>query len=229
MPLHFRAPALLLAATLISSACNAEEISQGVQIKPENLSAPINEQPYFGFLPKSAEMKAADNNFVASIQAQGYSRSQAAGQAAQRGWDAINRGDWSTASKRFNQASLLDSSQSQIAHGFAIVVAERDKATNYALELFKAAAQLQNPLPTLPADHARVLLMNGRPAEAIPLLQKAIAQTPTWEVPYSNLANAYFELGKTTEACETLKKVPANKNPNVQNDMRRVTLLAKCQ
>jgi predicted Zn-dependent protease len=200
-----------------------------VHVKPQKLAVPVNEQPYFGFLPKTAEHKAADDRLIASALGQGHSRQQAADHGAKAGWQAIMRGDWSMASKRFNQASLFDPSLSQIAHGFAIIVAERDRATDYAIELFNAAARLRNPLPSLPADHARVLLMNRRPAEAIPLLQKAIRQTPSWEVPYSNLANAYFDLGKTAEACEALKNIPANNNPNVRHDARRIAERAKCQ
>lgn len=218
-----------IVAAFCTSASFAEEIANGVTVKPERLALPVNEQPYFGFVSKPVEMKAADEKMISAVQAQGYTRQQAANHAAQRGWEAINKGDWSTASKRFNQASLFEPAMSQIAHGFAIIVTERDRVPNYAVELFKAAAQLKDPLPSLPADHARVLLMSGRPAEAIPLLQKAIAQTPAWAVPYSNLANAYFDMGKTAEACAALKKIPANNNPNVQNDTRRIIQLAKCQ
>jgi Flp pilus assembly protein TadD len=229
MKTEFRKWLCILAISICVTGSHAEEISQGVHVRPQKLAVPINEQPYFGFLPKSAGQQVADERLVATALGQGYTRQQAADHSAKAGWQAIMRGDWSTASKRFNQASLFDPSLSQTAHGFAIIVAERDRAPDYAIELFSAAARLKGPLPSLPADHARVLLMNGRPAEAIPLLQKAIKQTPSWEVPHLNLANAYSDLGKTAEACEALKNIPANNNPNVQNDARRIAARAGCQ
>lgn len=228
MKTKFRALFLVLATTLFAAESLSGEIANGIHIKPEKLALPANEQPYFGFLAKSVEQKAADQRFVEAVLSKGIARHQAAESAANAGWQSIMRQDWGTASKRFNQASLFDPSMSQIAHGFAIIVAERDRAQNYASELFIAAAKLKNPLPSLPADHARMLLMNRRPTEAIPLLQRAIEQTPTWEVPYSNLANAYFEIGKNAEACAALKKIPPNNNPDVLSDARRVASLAKC-
>lgn len=219
-----------MAAVVLAGAAGAGEISPGISIVPRPLDAPINEQPYFGFAKKTDAQKEADATFVETITVRGgRSREQGGKEVAAAGWQFIfQRGDWATAAKRFNQAWLLDPSRSDIAHGFAIITAERFNNLDYALDLFNTAQKLKGPLPSLPADHGRALLKGGRPAEAIPLLEQAVRQTPDWAVPHSNLANAYLETGQMQRACEALAKVPSTNNANVRQDMARVRERAGC-
>jgi tetratricopeptide (TPR) repeat protein len=218
-----------LSIGLLSNPVGAAEIRPGVSIAPAALDAPINEQPYFGFATKTEGQKAADARFLSDIDKQGHSRADAAKQVIRAGWEfALGKRDYETAAKRFNQAYLLDPSQSQIAHGFAIIVMERFRNPDYALALLKAAAQLSDPSTALLADHARILLISKRPQEAIPLLQEAIRRTPDWPVPYLNLANAYFDLGQMQQACEALTKIPPNTQPNIKSNSDRIKALAKC-
>ena len=63
-----RAAALVatLAPTL-AAAAETVEVVPGVQVTKRTYSAPVNEQPFFGFAAKSPEEKAADEKFVDAI------------------------------------------------------------------------------------------------------------------------------------------------------------------
>lgn len=208
----------------------AGEIARGVTVSPVAFDVSINEAPFFGFVKKNEAQKQADAKFIAAVNRQpGISRKQAVDRLLGEGWAGVGRGDWVFAGRRFNQAWLLDPERSDIAHGFAIIVFERFKHAEYSLALFIAAMRLSDPLPTLPADHARVLMKLGRPAEAIPLLQLAIQLAPESAIPYSNLAVAYVQAGQSSLACETRLKVPRNTNLIVEANMNLVRELAKCR
>lgn len=220
---------LTLAVVLRFSSVHAGEISSGVSVVPSQLNAPMNEQPYFGFQPKTDQMKLADEALIASVLKAGTSREVGANRAVQVAWQSIGAGRFDEAARRLNQAWLLQPERSDIAHVFAIVVHQRFQDTNYALRLFAAAAALSKPMPTLPADHARMLLVTKRPQLAIPLLEQAIQRTPDWAVPKANLAMALFETGQRERACEALATVSGREIESVRGDMALLRAAAKCQ
>lgn len=220
----------LLVALGLTAHAQAAEIAPGVSITPRAFDVPINEQPFFGFMDKTEDQKAADAKFVEAITVKnGLSREEGGKRVARAGWQFIfERGDWETAAKRFNQAWLLDPKRSEIAHGFAIIVFERFRDHEYAGTLFRVAKSLKEPLPSLPADHGRMLLRAGKPAEAIPLLEEAIAKTPDWALPHANLASAYSETGQPAKACAVLDKTPTKASDELKQHMARVRTQAKC-
>ena len=78
------AVAVTLAFTL-SAAAETVEVAPGVQVTKRAYTAPINEQPFFGFAVKDSAQQAADANFVnAIIQAAG-TREKAFDETAKRG------------------------------------------------------------------------------------------------------------------------------------------------
>ena len=86
------AVAVTLAFTL-SAAAETVEVAPGVQVTKRTYSAPINEQPFFGFAVKDSAQKAADANFVnAIIQAAG-TREKAFEETTKRGWRASQCGE----------------------------------------------------------------------------------------------------------------------------------------
>jgi thioredoxin-like negative regulator of GroEL len=222
--------AFMLAMTVVLTCrpVSAGEISAGVSVAPSELSAPINEQPYFGFLPKTNSMKAADEAFIAGVLKTGVGREAGANRAVQVAWQAIVAGRVDEAARRLNQAWLLQPERSDIAHMFAIVAHQRFQDAPYALRLFSAAASLANPMPTLPADHARMLLVTKQPQLAIPLLELAIQRTPDWAVPKANLAMALYETGQRERACEVLTTVSGREIESVRGDMTFLRNAARC-
>ncbi len=155
-------------------------------------------------------------------------RAKAARSASNRGWDYIQQGDFVTAAKRFNQAYLLDPMDSALYHGFAVVVFERFRDIAYAEELFQAAAKANSPFSTLSADHGRILLIAGRPADAMPLLEKGMLANPKWATPRVNLAWAKLMTGSSEAACKLIAGIAADDMTADQNDIALIRTRAKC-
>ncbi|HEY8383699.1 MAG TPA: tetratricopeptide repeat protein [Microvirga sp.] len=205
------------------------EVAPGVTVNRRVYPVPANEAPFFNFAAKSADQKAADDALVARVRGTGIDPRHAAQRALAQGWQAVIQGqDFATGARRFNQAYLLDPSESGIYQGFAAIAASRFKDFAFADELFRIAARMRNPSPALPADHARVMLMAGRPADAKPLLEKAIAADPGWAVPRANLAWTMLQLGDPKEACRLAGKVAGRDLEQTSADMTKLRQLAKC-
>ena len=167
------AVALTLAFTL-SAAAETVEVAPGVQVTKRAYTAPINEQPFFGFAVKDSAQQAADANFVnAIIQAAG-TREKAFDETAKRGWRAVNAGRMGEAAQRFNQAFLISPEQSAVYQGFAAVTQARFKDLDATEELFRIALKQPHPMKALNADYGRFLLIAKRPRDAQPVLEQAV-------------------------------------------------------
>src|ERR1041385_6444292 len=102
------------------------------------LAVPNNEQPMFGGQPKTPEMVAADEAFIAAVAKRGFTRAQGSDKSVQLGWQYFfDKHDIATAMKRFNQAWLLDPDNGDAFHGFAVLVMERDHDAAQADALFR--------------------------------------------------------------------------------------------
>ncbi|HKH96068.1 MAG TPA: hypothetical protein VKA39_06070 [Beijerinckiaceae bacterium] len=205
------------------------EVVPGVTVTRKTFPVPANEAPFFGFADKTAAQKAADEALISGALARVPDRSSAAQMATAAGWQAlIAGGDFATAGKRFNQAYLLDPHESGSYHGFRAVAASRLKDFDFADELFRVAARMNNPARTLSADHGRVLLMANRPAQAKPLLEKAILDNPDWAVPRANLAWASLQLGDAKAACRLAGEATGRDAASIAGDMEALKRQARC-
>ena len=205
------------------------EVAPGVSVSRKTYRAPSNEAPFFNFAEKTDAEKAADRKLVAAVLEQVPVRSQAAGTAVSAGMRAfLGQNDVATAAKRFNQAYLIDPLQSGVYHSFALVAAARFDDIEYADELFRTAARMRSPAPTLRADHGRMLLIAGRPAEARPLLQQAVQDIPEWAVPRMNLAWATLQAGNREEACRLMTQVKGQGLESVAGDLAMFKQKAGC-
>lgn len=211
----------LMAATIPTLAqAQKAEVASGVSVSRKTYRVPDNEAPFFNFAEKNDAQKAADQKLVAAVLERVPDRARAAGTAIDAGMRAfLSDNDTATAAKRFNQAFLLDPRQSGIYHGFALVAATRFKDFAYADELFGLAARMKSPAPPLRADHGRMLLMAGRPAEAKPLLEQAVKDTPDWAVPRMNLTWAVLQTGNRDEACRLATQVKGKDLASVERDL----------
>lgn len=226
-----RVALLVWALIAPASAVHAQkaEVAPGVPVTRKTYQVPVNEAPFFNFAEKNEAQKLADQKLVADLLRQIPDHSQAAAAAIKAGMRAfLIDNDYVTAAKRFNQAYLFDPQQSDIYHGFAMVVAARFKDFDYADELFRVAARMQSPSPSLKADHGRTLLMAGRPAEARPLLEAAVKDTPDWAVPRMNLVWAVFLTGDRDEACRLKALVRGQNFEHVETDLTLFTKKAGC-
>ncbi len=220
--------ALGLLAPAIAQAQKVE-VAPGVVVTRKTYQVPSNEAPFFNFIEKNEGQKATDERLIAGLIQQGYGRAEAADAAIVSGTRIfLQDRDVATAAKRFNQAYLLDPQQSGIYHGFAMVVTDRFKDFEYADELYRVAARMKSPAASLSADHGRMFLMAGRPTDAVPLLRKAVVDTPEWVVPRMNLAWAVLLSGNRDEACRLKAQVKGQGQDNVLQDLKVFQQKANC-
>jgi Tfp pilus assembly protein PilF len=226
-----RAAALVatLASTL-AAAAETVEVVPGVQVTKRAYSAPINEQPFFGFAAKNPEEKAADDKFVSAIVEATGSREKAFDETTLRGWRAINAGKIKEAAVRFNQAFLILPEQSRVYHGFAVVAQARFNDLDAADEFFRIALERPNPVKALKADYGRFLLVAKRPRDAQSVLEQAVKDAPDFGDAWTNLAWARFQNGDAAAACtaaeEAAKHRPSN---NSMGDLTMVRNVAQCK
>lgn len=226
----FRVAAFVTLALTLSAAAETVEVAPGVQVTKRSYTAPVNEQPFFGFTAKTPEQKAEDDKFVAAIIRETGSREKAFEEITKRAWIAIQAGKVREAAVRFNQAYLVSPDQSTIYHGFAVIAQARFNDFEAADELFKIALKQPNPVKALKADYGRLLLMAKRPRDAQEVLDQAVKETPDFSDAWTNLAWARFQNGDPAAACvaaeEAAKKRPSN---NSISDLTAVRTVAQCK
>ena len=217
-------------ASTLAAAAETVEVVPGVQVTKRTYSAPVNEQPFFGFAAKSPEEKAADEKFVDAIVGATGSREKAFDETTLRGWRAINTGKIKEAAVRFNQAFLILPEQSRVYHGFAVIAQARFNDLDAADELFRIALDRPNPVKALKADYGRFLLVAKRPRDAQSVLEQAVKEAPDFGDAWTNLAWARFQNGDAAAACaaaeEAAKHRPSN---NSMGDLTAVRSVAQCK
>lgn len=225
-----RAAAFVTLAFAFPAAAETVEVVPGVQVTKRSYTAPVNEQPFFGFAAKTAEQKAEDEKFVAAIINASGTREKAFEEITKRAWIAIQGGKVREAAVRFNQAFLVSPNESSIFHGFAVIAQARFNDYEAADELFKIALKQPHPVKALKADYGRLLLMAKRPRDAQEVLDQAVKESPDLSDAWTNLAWARFQNGDPAAACaaadEAAKKRPTN---NSISDLTAVRNFAKCK
>ena len=221
-----------LAAAGFAHSASAEtvQLAPGIQVTKHSYSAPINEQPFFGFEAKTTEQREADDKFVKALVEATGSREKALDEVSNRGWRALAGGRYGEAAQRFNQAFLVDPEQSVVYHGLAVVAQIRFKDIAFAEELYRIARKQPNPLKMLNADYGRVLLVDKRPKEAQPVLEQAVKDAPDFGDAWINLAWARQQNGDDNAACaaadEAMKLRPS---ANAKVDLAKLKATAQCK
>jgi predicted Zn-dependent protease len=227
----FRVAAFLASLAFGHSAlADTVEIAPGIQITKRTYSAPVNEQPFFGFAIKTDAQREADEKFVKALLDATGTREKALDEITRRGWRALATGKPGEAAMRFNQAFLLAPEQSVVYHGLAVVAQIRFNDLAFAEELLRIARKQPNPLKMLNADYGRVLLVDKRPKEAQPVLEQAVKDAPDFRDAWTNLAWARLQNGDAAAACaaadEATKQRPSG---NSNTDLTALRSSAQCK
>lgn len=99
----------------------------------------INLAPLYGYYPKDNEYKDADNKFIAIALSDCKCDSSTASKIYSKfGWDYFRDSNFEVASKRFNQAYLLDSTNFHIYWGFAAIMGHQ-RRNDESIILFNKA------------------------------------------------------------------------------------------
>src|SRR6476619_1910371 len=225
-----RAIAVVTLAWTLPATAETVEVTPGVQVTKRSYTAPVNEQPLFGFTDKSPEQNAEDEKFVTAIVGATGSREKAFEETTKRAWIAIQAGKVREAAVRFNQAFLISPDQSTVYHGFAVIAQARFNDFDAADELFKIALKQPNPVKALKADCGRLLLIAKRPRDAQEVLDQAVKEAPDFSDAWTNLAWARFQNGDPAAACaaaeEAAKKRPST---NSSGDLTAVRNADRCK
>ena len=221
--------AFLIASFVWSATASAEtvEVVPGVRLTKRSYDLPINEQPFYGFAKKNHIMLDADKKFIESELKAVGTPEKAYERSLGYGWQAFNAGHLVIAARRFNQASLFTREPSALYHSFAVIAQTHLNDPGYAEELFKIAATRPNPWKSLNADYGRFLMMTRRPAEALPVLEQAVRDTPDMGYAWSNLDFARLFAGNRDGACAAAAE--AAKLPSTRaSDLSMLKTAAKC-
>jgi Tfp pilus assembly protein PilF len=187
------------------------------------LAVPLNEQPMYGNQPKTTEMQAADDQFIANAAKLGYNRVQASDKSVQLGWQYFSqRHDIATAMKRFNQAWLADPDNGDAFHGFAILVMERDHDATQADDLFQKGIAKPRQSPGIWLDYGRFLLSTSKPAAAVPVLRKALTFSDMGPDAQALLTIALYSSGDVAAACTERDKVLDGAQQSIRSAIRQL-------
>lgn len=220
----------LLGCVLAVAPSLAEEaiVAPGISVSKRSYDAPLNETPFFGFREKTAQQHAADRAFVEFVEANG-GREAGLRRALQLAGQALAANDLASAARRYNQAYLLLPGASEIYHGFAIIAAGRFRDTPFAEELYTIALRLKPNDEAVLADYGRLLLTEGKPERALPMLEGVVRHPKAGAMHWSNLGFAYVQTGQRAKACEALA-IARTKSPpeGLQGDLKILAGAAGC-
>lgn len=151
---------------------------------------PVNEQIMYGGVEVTDGLLKANEVFLQKVDETGVGRADASDQFAKLGWQAFGAGDISTASKRFNQAWLLNPENPSAYWAFGIIAYDRDNRLDFASKMFDKALSLKEH-STIYSDYGRIYERAGQPEKAIELFMKGLELNSKEKGCYIGLMRAY--------------------------------------
>jgi len=162
-----------------------------------------NEIPKYGGIKKTPEMVLMDEKFIDAMVQEFGSRDKAAADMIRLGFASLEKADWQTAMKRFNQAWLLSPDKPEVPWGFGAALSLEGKfeeSEKYFQEA-EALAQKNGRLRTDFGFLYQLWAFGGttdksqretRLNRSIELFGKAAELEPTYELTYFDWAVSLF-------------------------------------
>jgi tetratricopeptide (TPR) repeat protein len=180
------------------------------------LAQDISLEPKYGSQPKNEAQKAADTQFLATIDEQYKGdRKQAADDLSNQGWQFLRQGNVQDAMKRFNQAWLIDRSKGSALWGMAVIQAGSGKFDE-ALKLFAEADPIMGSDIDFSTDYAKATGIAWVQAKNDALLEDALSRfaqvyekAPQHTLNLQNWAITLFYVGNYAEAWNRIKLAEA--------------------
>ncbi len=123
------------------------------------------------------------------------------------GFEHLFADRFSKAELLFEEARTLDPQNGEAWHGLALVALSRHGDIARADTLFRKAIELPGTSPVAFGNFGRFLIAESRYAEAIPVLEKALARDPDFDAARARLAIALFAAGRKDEACRLARSI----------------------
>ncbi|WP_152560119.1 tetratricopeptide repeat protein [Hymenobacter sp. IS2118] len=158
----------------------------------------INLVPMYGRVKKCPEQIAADQQFFAYCEKTFKSRQEAAAAFASRGWDHFYANELDVSMKRFNQAWMLDSTNTQVYWGFGNILGkQRHFAASrsflrLAIRLNPTNAKVLNDASNSYINHFLATKNFAALDTSVLYLKQAIKLNPKQARPYADLTAAYY-------------------------------------
>jgi len=217
---------LVLIITPFFTSCSKR---QNIVEKEENYECiqGINLMPMYGHVKKCKEQIESDKNFLQLCEQQFGNLKKASAVHVDMGWHYFKNGDTETAMKRFNQAWLLDSLNSNVYWGFGVIEGKLERIDE-SIKLLNRSVKL-NPENALVWQSLAV--MNGEKYKQendfqcletmVEHLKKSIALSFQHEESYRLLTVAYCDLSQQDSAFKYMQ-ITDQMNPKlIDADLRK--------
>jgi tetratricopeptide (TPR) repeat protein len=191
---------------------------------PKNQALRIDETPMYGGIDRSivTELRDGDMKFISAVTKKFGSREKASSLWVNQGYRFYNQGQTGMAMRRFNQAWLLNPSNSEVYTGFGALLLGQGKNCE-AMEMMETALTLNPPtFQGIYPDTARTITLcsisnNSLSPEAKEkltvrsdaLYKKAEQIEPDKRYIFSSWATAYYWRGQYSDAWRMVAKARA--------------------
>jgi tetratricopeptide (TPR) repeat protein len=192
----------------------------------------INLLPMYGEVKKCEQQIELDNEFILESEKQFKNRKEASEYYVSKGWEYFYKDDNDTSMKRFNQAWLLDNSNSQIYWGFGNILG-RKKEFEKSIKYLKKSLEIE---PNNPKVYECISISYGQLYSKtkeikylnlrIENLNKAIKIEPKNGRALGELANTYKCLNQKDSVAKYIRKTDEI-DPNFVNPELRKSISKK--
>jgi tetratricopeptide (TPR) repeat protein len=223
---------------LISASAGAQHLT--FEEWSKQMLVDIRLRPRYGDAPKNAAQQASDAEFVRTVLATDSTPRAASKHLLELGFQLLREGDFTRSMYRFNQAYLIDASNTDVYWGFGSFFMELDKPdlahTMYraGLSVDSTNANLLNGEATAYlAERAMVVRTDSTQADelaekALQMAQRAVRHKPAHQEAWQRVMICQFYLGRCTDAAATLEECIRVAGPSAPaNGIRE--LLANCK
>lgn len=174
---------------------------------------PVQLKPLFGCDHRFGARRDADERYVEQLQKRGLQGAALSWELVRQGWKWVRGRKLPVALNRFNLAFEADPGNGDVYHGIAVIMAETGQPPAVIDYWFALGVQQERGQPGRFADYGRFLNMQGRPAEALPVLQKSLELEPNNAWTMINLASLHFQQQEKAAACGMIDRLAGAQPP----------------
>lgn len=174
---------------------------------------PVQLQALFGCDQRFGARRDADERYVEQLQKRGLEGTALSWELVRQGWKWVRARKLPQALNRFNLAYEADPGNGDVHHGIAVVMAETGQPPSVVDYWFALGIEQERGQPGRFADYGRFLNIQGRPADALPVLQRSLELEPQNAWTMINLVSLHFQQNDKPAACEMIARLDGTEAP----------------